>query len=103
MAAESYGVSVLRADQQEASNAFARLAGALAPEAAFETWTTGAPVLKTRLAGFDCRIAQRHEAGDHVVLVGEVMQFDACPGAPLLYFASRYAAGPEVEAEKGDA
>ena len=95
MAAESYGVSILRADQREASQRFAHFIPGGPREDEFETMTTGAPILKQRLAGFDCRIVARHEAGDHVILVGEVKQFDSAEGDPLIYYASNYFPGAE--------
>lgn len=93
MAAESYAVSILRSDQEAASKKFARFLSEGPREEEFETWKTGAPVLKERLAGFDCKIKTRHDAGDHIILVGEVMQFDSVAGAPLIYFASNYIKG----------
>lgn len=96
-AAQSYAVSILRSDQQSVSERFAQHAPPpLAPEE-LEIWKTGAPVLRKRLAGFDCEIVDRHKSGDHVIFVGKVVQFDSSPGAPLTYFASRYGKGPEAE------
>ncbi|WP_375210791.1 flavin reductase family protein [Hyphococcus sp.] len=93
MNADSYGVSILRADQQAASDRFAHFLPDGPREDEFENWVTGSPILKERLAGFDCKIAARHEAGDHVILVGEIVRFDSVEGAPLLYFASHYIQG----------
>ncbi len=90
MAADSYSVSVLKADQQAAAERFAARQHAPLADDEIEIWETGAPLLKQRLAGFDCRVQARHKAGDHVILVGEVARFDSAPGAPLIYFASRY-------------
>lgn len=89
-AAGAYGVSILRADQKTASQRFAHFIPEGPREEEFESWTTGAPILKERLAGFDCKVVARHEAGDHVILVGEVVRFDSFTGAPLLYYASNY-------------
>jgi len=93
ISAESYGVSILNAGQKDASQRFARFVPDGPQEEEFEGLVTGAPILKERLAGFDCRIVSRHEAGDHVVLVGEVVKFDSCDGQPLIYFASNYYPG----------
>jgi flavin reductase (DIM6/NTAB) family NADH-FMN oxidoreductase RutF len=93
-AAPAYSISVLTADQQEVSERFARhIPDPLSMEEC-EIWRTGAPILRERLAGFDCEIVGRHQAGDHIILVARVVAFDALPGAPLQYFASRYWAGP---------
>jgi flavin reductase (DIM6/NTAB) family NADH-FMN oxidoreductase RutF len=90
MAADSYSVSVLRADQQAMSARFASRSPAPLRDEEIDIWQTGAPLLKDRLAGFDCRINTRHKAGDHVIILGEVVQFDSASGAPLIYYASRY-------------
>ncbi|MEM6650854.1 MAG: flavin reductase family protein, partial [Pseudomonadota bacterium] len=55
------------------------------------------PLLKDRLAGFDCLIANRHEAGDHVILVGAVQHFDSRDGQPLIYAGRQYLKGPDIK------
>jgi len=90
MAADNYSVTILRADQQAISNRFARYSPSPFNPDEFETWNTGAPILKERLAALDCTVRSRHTAGDHVVLVGEVVRFESQEGAPLIYFASQY-------------
>ena len=94
MASDCYSITVLHAGQQAASERFAGFGGAPLSAGDYETWETGSPILKDRLAGFDCTIVDRHRSGDHVILVAEVKKFDARPGKPLLYFASNYAEGP---------
>ncbi len=92
--APHYTVSVLEAGQRDLADRFARhLPKPLAADE-IETLVTGAPLIRNRLAGFDCRVVDRHRSGDHVILVGEVLKFDSRDGAPLLYYASRYAEGP---------
>ena len=98
MSADGYSINVLNADQQFLSERFARSGAAPLEADLFTTWTTGAPILKPALAAFDCRVVDRHSAGDHVVLIAEVLKFQSSDGKPLLYFASRYAAGPECGA-----
>ncbi|MEL6371943.1 MAG: flavin reductase family protein [Pseudomonadota bacterium] len=93
-AADSYAISVLGADQRSLSERFASRDGMALQDGEFDVWETGAPLLKDRLAGFDCRIVSRHRAGDHVILVAEVIKFDYRAGAPLLYFSSGYHQGP---------
>ncbi len=97
MAAPSYSITILSAAQQSLSERFARHEPEPLVAHEYELWLTGAPVLTGRLAGFDCRVVDRHRSGDHIILVGEVAQFDSVDGAPLLYFASRYAKGPTTE------
>lgn len=97
MASEGYSINILKADQQGLSERFACHAPPPLRPDEYEAWVTGAPVLKNCLAAFDCRIVNRHAAGDHIILVAEVMRFASQSGQPLLYFASNYAAGPEAE------
>lgn len=95
MAAPSYAVSVLAADQQAQSARFATPGQHGFAEGEGEIFKSGAPLLPGRLAGFDCDIVARHAAGDHVILVGEVHHFDWRPGAPLIYAGRQYLNGPE--------
>lgn len=97
MAAPGYSISVLHEGQADVSERFAHHSTRPLEPEDYEVWETGAPIFADRLAGFDCRIIDRHFAGDHVILIAEVVKFDARPGAPLLYFASHYAKGPEAE------
>lgn len=90
MSAHEYSVTILRDDQKALSNRFANYAPVPFKADEIETWKSGAPILKERLAAFDCKIFARHIAGDHVILIGEVLQFDSKTGAPLMYFASNY-------------
>ncbi|MEL7486920.1 MAG: flavin reductase family protein [Pseudomonadota bacterium] len=96
-AADHYAVSVLPAGAEDVSNRFASHAPEPISDAESERWISGAPLLADRIAGFDCRVTDRHDAGDHVILVGEVLKFDCADGAPLLYYASAYASGPEAQ------
>ena len=93
MGADHYAVSVLHAGQQAVSDRFASFDPTALAENELEVWTSGAPILKDRLAGYDCRISARHKAGDHVIMIGEVLRFDSRPGEPLVYFASNYHPG----------
>ncbi|MEL6365910.1 MAG: flavin reductase family protein [Pseudomonadota bacterium] len=90
--AEAYAVSVLREDAAETSTRFATPDRHVMAAGEHETKSTGAPLLRSRLAGFDCRVVGRHAAGDHMILVGEILDFDAADGKPLLYANSAYGA-----------
>lgn len=94
MAAGAYGISVLKAEHRELSELYSRHGPKPFDADRFTTLETGAPILRDALAAFDCRVVDRREAGDHVVLIGEVVQFQSSAGAPLLYFASGYRDGP---------
>jgi flavin reductase (NADH)/flavin reductase len=74
-----------------------RFAGTVAGEARFfgACWTqllTGAPVLESALASFDCRIAQTVDVGTHRIVLGTVqaLRRSAAGGKPLLYANGSY-------------
>lgn len=92
----SYAISILSDAQQSVSQRFAAHAPVPLSPDEYEIWSTGSPILAERLAGFDCEIVDRHRSGDHVILVGKVVQFDSRAGAPLTYYASSYGGGPSI-------
>lgn len=93
---EAYAVSVLAADQQSISNQFATPGRHSFPAETGEVAITGCPLVRGRVAGFDTKIVTRHEAGDHVILIGEVVHFDSREGAPLVYAGRHYFSGPVI-------
>jgi 3-hydroxy-9,10-secoandrosta-1,3,5(10)-triene-9,17-dione monooxygenase reductase component len=60
-------------------------------------WTpsaaTGSPILAGSLAHVDCTIHTVHEAGDHYVVIGRVVDLDTDgvdDADPLLFFEGKY-------------
>lgn len=52
---------------------------------------TGAPVLEGAAAYLDCLVDAAHEAGDHLIFVGEVVAIGSDPDTkPLLFHGGRY-------------
>lgn len=51
---------------------------------------TGAPRLHDVLAWIDCTIEDVHEAGDHFLAVGRVMDLAADTGEPLLFYRAGF-------------
>jgi flavin reductase len=88
-----FAVNVLADDQHELSRRFAATGNeALRFEGlACRSGPTGAPWLPGTLAVLDCRVVATHDAGDHVIYVGEVeaVEVDA-RRAPLLYYDAGY-------------
>ena len=70
-----FAVNVLGVEDRELAE---RFAGNIQGEARFETgrWTTritGAPLLETALATFDCRLTRLEEVATHGILFGEIL------------------------------
>ncbi len=47
---------------------------------------TGAPVLGSAIAHFDCRLEEEHHVGSHSIMIGRVLSCAARAGSPLGYF-----------------
>ncbi|MCG8916567.1 flavin reductase family protein [Actinokineospora sp. PR83] len=90
--AERFAVSILRAEQTDLARRFAtRLADKFAA-GGFAPADDRAPIVEDALGAVECRIHQRHDAGDHVIVVGEVVdQVLAAAGPPAIYFDRRFA------------
>jgi 3-hydroxy-9,10-secoandrosta-1,3,5(10)-triene-9,17-dione monooxygenase reductase component len=57
----------------------------------FERGVTGCPVLVDAAASFDCRLRQSHRAGDHLIVLGEVVALEHRPELePLIFHAGTY-------------
>jgi 3-hydroxy-9,10-secoandrosta-1,3,5(10)-triene-9,17-dione monooxygenase reductase component len=52
---------------------------------------TGSPVIGGSLAWVDCRVELVHDAGDHELIVGRVLDLGVGEGSPLLRFRSHFA------------
>jgi 3-hydroxy-9,10-secoandrosta-1,3,5(10)-triene-9,17-dione monooxygenase reductase component len=53
--------------------------------------STGAPILQDALAYIDCETEVEHDAGDHVIVVGRVIELGyATEGKPLLFYRGGY-------------
>ena len=50
----------------------------------------GVPLLEGAVATFQCRTVSRHDAGDHVIYVGEVEKYENPGGAPLVFQGGKY-------------
>jgi flavin reductase (DIM6/NTAB) family NADH-FMN oxidoreductase RutF len=87
-----FAVNVLSEHQRELSNRFATDGNEHIRFEGLECGTgpTGAPWLPDALAVLDCRVVAAHEAGDHVIYVGEVLEARVSGGAPLLYYDAGY-------------
>ncbi len=85
-----YAVHVLAADQAELCWRFSKNGTDFA---GFDlAWSAhGVPLLPRSLARFECEVANRLEAGDHLVLLGQVLEMDTQDGPPLVFAGGRYA------------
>ncbi len=89
-----FSVSILRADQSDLALRFARDdRGSRFDGLRTEVGVTGAPRLSEAVAWLDCTVWKEVEAGDHVLLLGEVLSAGLSRDShldPLVFFQGRY-------------
>ena len=91
-----WAVSVLTTEHEHASRYFARrgreMESQFAEIPARPGPITGAPVLHGALAAFECRTVSTTDAGDHTVVIGQVLgtSVDDGDAEPLLYYRGGY-------------
>lgn len=96
-------VNVLSSDHQDLSRIFANASLRSEQRFAYDAWqvmASGAPVLSSSVASFDCLIDTCHEVGSHTVFYCQVqaIRISETPRG-LVYFNRRYhAIGHDVEA-----
>lgn len=90
-----FAVNILSAQQEPISRYFSSRERPGGP-AAFSSVphvlaATGSPVLEGAGAFLDCRVVNEHEAGDHVIFIGEVLALGfETEFAPLMFHGGRY-------------
>lgn len=88
---EHFAVNVLTSEQEELSRRFANDLDDRFDGIGYTLGKSGAPLIDNTLAWLECRVVERHPAGDHVIVIGEVVRAEAHSGSPLLYFRGGYA------------
>lgn len=89
-AANFYAVHVLHADQESIARHFARDRADKFADLPFTSGIGELPLLGDFTARFQCRVEQRLDGGDHVILVGRVLALDHRPAEPLVFHAGGY-------------
>ena len=84
-------VNVLAEDQRDVSRVFGRGGADKFAGVPWSASATGAPVLHGVLTWAACRVEVAHDAGDHRVVIGRVLELGECrAGPPLLFYRGRY-------------
>lgn len=92
LSASHYGISVLAEDQQAISNYFATPGDRFIASDMLQLGNEGVPLIANVKAQFECRVVDRIAAGDHTILLGEVigMSTPRPDTSPLLFFTGKY-------------
>lgn len=90
MEAEGFAVNVLGEEQKAVSGLFASRAADKFEQCAWREGASGLPLIDGALAHFACSRERLVDAGDHIVLIGRVIDFGVREGNPLGYFRGSY-------------
>jgi 3-hydroxy-9,10-secoandrosta-1,3,5(10)-triene-9,17-dione monooxygenase reductase component len=89
--AGKWAANVLDDDGEETCRLFAQKGADRFERAAYAPGRTGSPILEDALAFIDCETLVEHDAGDHVIVVGRVVELGYQPeGKPLLFYRGGY-------------
>jgi flavin reductase (DIM6/NTAB) family NADH-FMN oxidoreductase RutF len=86
-----FAINVLAREQQAHSNQYARKGEhRLTPEH-FRPGGHGSPIIHDALVSFECELDATHEGGDHLIIVGRVLDMQVrADGEPLLFYGGAY-------------
>ena len=89
-ACEHFAVNVLGEDQREISNRFAGRGEDRFSATDWRADAAGVPLIGGAIAQFSCRVHQRVEAGDHLILIGRITDVQTLTGRGLGYSGEGY-------------
>ncbi|MDG1731411.1 MAG: flavin reductase family protein [Thalassotalea sp.] len=89
--AEHWNVHVLSQHQQDLSNTFASRGEDKFKDISLEDGISNAPLIPDCSARFQCRNTVTHDGGDHLIFIGEVLDFDQQTLPPLVFQQGQYA------------
>lgn len=90
--AEFFTISVLTESQKDVSNLFASRSwdGSVFDDIDWFEGHNGVPQLPGCMARFHCKTEHVYEGGDHLIIVGAVLDYDLEPQKPLLFLQGNY-------------
>jgi 3-hydroxy-9,10-secoandrosta-1,3,5(10)-triene-9,17-dione monooxygenase reductase component len=90
-AAGAFCVNILDSGQEDVCRLFASKGVDRFSRIGWRPSEVGSPILEGALAWLDCTIEARHDAGDHVIVVGRVLDLGVADhGSPLLFYRGGY-------------
>lgn len=84
-----FAVNVLGADNIATGKHFGLKSGRKTDKFAgvgYDTKTTGSPILRDCIAWMDCKAVSHHDAGDHTIFIGEVLEAGVLREASTLVY-----------------
>ncbi|MCZ7527985.1 MAG: flavin reductase family protein [Acidimicrobiia bacterium] len=89
--AGAFTANILGEHQEDVCRVFAEPGADRFRRVGYRVGAGGSPILRDALAWVDCRIETEHDAGDHVIVVGRVIELGVGSGAgPLVFYRGGY-------------
>lgn len=88
--ARYFGVNVLADHQEDLARSFSQPGHKPFENTKHRIGKHKFPLLEGAIAWLECQVYDTVDAGDHDVVIGEVVQCDAREGSPLVYFNRDY-------------
>jgi flavin reductase (DIM6/NTAB) family NADH-FMN oxidoreductase RutF len=88
--AAHFAVNILSAGQHHLSRKFSTPQPDKFDGVEWREGLGGVPVIEGSIACFECRCTRQYEAGDHVIVVGEVERYCRFDGEPLVFHSGNY-------------
>ncbi len=88
--ASGFAINILAESQRDLSNTFASRGVDKFANIRWHVGVTGSPLFEGVIAWFDCEIFQQVDAGDHVILIGKVLDYEYNTDSPLAFCRGAY-------------
>lgn len=98
-----FAIHILTAEQEALADRFAQSGADKFAQLAWKSGQLGSPILDDHAAVFECATRHQYDGGDHIIMVGEVMAFEASGEAPLLFHGGQYAERKPLNSDSGAA
>lgn len=96
--AHYFAISILADTQRKISNIFAGKSSNKFDHVKWRAGHSGSPIIDKSIAYLDCSVHDRYVAGDHMILIGEVLEFEHQAANPLGFWGGAYLS-PNLEQE----
>ncbi len=87
---EHFAVHVLNREQEALSNHFAIDRPDKFTDIDYSEGVAGLPVFPDFLGLYQCQVHDRVDAGDHIILVGRLVDYEIRTGEPLVFYGGDY-------------
>ena len=89
--AQQFSVNILANTQAGISNQYATKGDHHLDEGSYRQGRSGCVLLKDVMTAFECDIEARHDGGDHIIIVGRVLEIsNRAAGKPLVFYNGEY-------------